>query len=228
MKRYILLVTAILSIWITSYLSSLPLNWVSQWDMSDLYPTLITPATFTFSIWSVIYLSWIILGVYVATKKVKLSGKQIWILWWAQVVSMLWLFPWHFNCIWVSLLVILTILWFLSYLISLKDTDLLFSRVAHLFFWWILVASIANAHIFLVSNNMYDHWLVLTILSILLWAGINLAILLKQDHSISSLVFIWALYGILSNSEVSSIMWVASLGVIMLWSIILLKKIKHV
>ena len=70
MLRYIPLLVAIVVIGFTSWASipsfGYPLGGYSQADISNMYPTAITPAGFTFSIWSLIYLSWLIAGVYIA------------------------------------------------------------------------------------------------------------------------------------------------------------------
>jgi benzodiazapine receptor len=39
----------------------IPLGAFDQGEVSALYPTLFTPAVFTFSIWSIIYLSWVVI-----------------------------------------------------------------------------------------------------------------------------------------------------------------------
>ncbi|MBK7650552.1 MAG: tryptophan-rich sensory protein, partial [Flammeovirgaceae bacterium] len=41
----------------------LPINGMNTGQISDLYPSLFTPAGFTFSVWSVIYLSLIVFSI---------------------------------------------------------------------------------------------------------------------------------------------------------------------
>lgn len=62
--HFLLLLISLLTIAFTS-LVSIPgspylIGGMTQADISNMYPTAITPAGITFAIWSVIYLSWII------------------------------------------------------------------------------------------------------------------------------------------------------------------------
>jgi hypothetical protein len=64
MIRYLLLITALITIGLTS-LVSIPgspylIGGMTQADISAMFATAITPAGVTFSIWSVIYLGWLI------------------------------------------------------------------------------------------------------------------------------------------------------------------------
>ena len=67
---YLLLIISLLTIGFTSLVSipSSPylIGGMTQADISNMFPSAITPAGVTFSIWSLIYLSWIVAGVYVA------------------------------------------------------------------------------------------------------------------------------------------------------------------
>lgn len=64
MQKYLLLITALVTIGLTS-LVSIPgspylIGGYTQADISAMFSTAITPAGLTFSIWSLIYLSWVI------------------------------------------------------------------------------------------------------------------------------------------------------------------------
>lgn len=68
--QYLLLITSLFTIGFTT-LVSIPdspflIGGMTQADISNMYPTAITPAGFTFAIWSLIYLSWIVVGVFIA------------------------------------------------------------------------------------------------------------------------------------------------------------------
>jgi hypothetical protein len=70
MQKYLLLITALITIGLTS-LVSIPgspylIGGMTQADISAMFATSVTPAGVTFAIWSLIYISWIIAGVYVA------------------------------------------------------------------------------------------------------------------------------------------------------------------
>ena len=53
----------------------LPLNGLTTKELSDTLSTLITPAGFTFAIWSLIYLALIALTIAILTKKVQLPDR---------------------------------------------------------------------------------------------------------------------------------------------------------
>lgn len=228
MKKIILIISWILSIWLTSYISLLPLNWVNQADISNMYSTSITPSGFTFSIWSVIYLSWIILGIYsfFHKKNLKLKKREILILASVQLGTVLWLIPWHYDFIWISFLIMLGILWILSYLSTRKIKDKIFSATIYLFFGWILVAAIANLHIFLVSINFYIFPVIFWVISLFIWAIINYIFINKYNTIIPAAVFIWALIWIILNNANEYIIWTSYLIIFTLWLIILFQKKK--
>jgi len=197
MKKYILLISAIIAIGLTTYLSLLPLNWVSQADISNMYDTPITPAGFTFSIWSLIYLSWFALGAYALIKKPKISKKLRYKLAAAQLLSMMWLIPWHFQYIFVSFIVmsgIFIILW--KTMQAKKWTNKYFNWVVSLFFGWIAVAALLNANTVLIANGLYTYPIIFSGISIGLAAGISTYWVYKKQNYIPLLVLIWALIGI--------------------------------
>jgi hypothetical protein len=225
MKKYIFIISSVISIWLTSYLSILPLNWNSQADISNLYSTSITPAWFTFSIWIIIYLSWIFLWIYIMLKNIKIKNIKILLLITAQIISALWLFPWHYNYIWISLIIMMILLSILWYLSINREKNVIFQNISDLFFWWILVASIANAHIFLVYSNIYSEPVILWVISLIIWWLINYIILKKYNSLITSIVFIWALIWIISKQTEIFIIFTSYIILIILTLIIVKNKI---
>lgn len=70
MIRYLLLITALITIGFTT-LVSIPgspylIGGMTQADISNMFATSVTPSGMTFAIWSLIYLSWIVAGIYIA------------------------------------------------------------------------------------------------------------------------------------------------------------------
>jgi hypothetical protein len=225
MKKYIFIISSVISIWLTSYLSILPLNWNSQADISNLYSTSITPAWFTFSIWSIIYLSWIFLWIYIMLKNIKIKNNKILLLITAQIISALWLFPWHYNYIWISLIIMMILLSILWYLSINREKNVVFQNISDLFFWWILVASIANTHIFLVYSNLYSESVILWVISLIIWWLINYIIIKKYNSLVTSIVFIWALIWIISKQTEIFIILTSYIILIILTLIIVKNKI---
>ena len=197
---YFFLFIAVVSILLTSIISLIPLGWVSQGDISDMYITSITPAGFTFSIWSIIYISWILLGLYSIYynkwwKKYLLLAGSIFL-------SVIWLLPWHYDIIWLSLVIMAGIFWSLVYIFLRKAyKDKYFQYTLELYLWWILVAFIANIHIFLVSVNIYTFPIFFTFVSFIIWLTLLSYSINTHKSFIPSYVFLWALFGIYTNQN---------------------------
>lgn len=214
MKKYILLLSTIITIALTILFSILPLNWLSQADISNMYTTFITPAWYTFSIWSIIYITWLILWFYILFKKPKdIIKKEINYLASAIFISAVWLIPYHYQIICITLSLIVLILWILFYLIKYPSANKLFNKITELYFWWIYAATLLNIHLLLVFNDKYYYWEIIWTISIFAWVLINIYLLRKYSTYIASLVLVWALFWIIVNQMNqsiinSSIIWI--------------------
>lgn len=198
MKKYILIISAIISIGLTSYFSLLPLNGVSQADISNIYSTPITPAGFTFSIWSLIYASWLGLWIYALTGKLKTKKALRYKLTAAQLISATWLIPWHYQYILISAIVIFTILVILWNIMNQhKLKSKVFEYIVALFMWWIAIASLVNINIVLIAYDLYTYPQLFSGLSLLLWALFSWYWIYKKSSYIPLLVFIWAIIWII-------------------------------
>lgn len=130
--KYIPLIVAVFTIFFTS-LVSIPgspflIGGMTQADISNMFATSVTPAGFTFAIWSVIYLFWILAGLVLSgclvtnfTKKYfpKLvpyfidshtSKKTMVTFSLGIVLTAVWLLPWGNLYIGTALIVMLMIL----------------------------------------------------------------------------------------------------------------------
>lgn len=202
MKYYILLLSGVISVALSSYLSvSLPFGMENQQVISDNFSTIITPAGFTFSIWWLIYASWIIFGLYVAYKKIDLPKKSVYLLASAQVISTLWLIPSQLLQIPLSFLVMIVIFVLLGMLVQKNVKNTYFSLVSQLFFGWIVIASIANFHQTLVYFEIYFYPVIFGVVSIIIWCVLSVYFLRKYKYYIPILVLAWALYGIIDAQD---------------------------
>ena len=193
MHKYFLFVSAIVAVWLSAVISIIPIGMYNQWQVSALLPTLFTPATYTFWIWSLIYLSWIVLWCATLIWSIHISPKNTYLLSGAQVLSSLWLIPAQYFYIATSLCVMLVLLFLLTktFLHSQKEPAL-FRYTLELFFWWIVIASIANIHLTLVDYDVYFFPVFLTSVSIILGCIINLFITFRYKAFIAPSVFIWS------------------------------------
>lgn len=197
MKKYGFLLVSLGTIGITTFFSLLPLAGKSQADISELYPTSFTPAGFTFSLWSIIYLSWIISGIISIYKNYIPSSYFLW----AIALTALWLIPWHFQFIGTSVLVMWIILWLLLKSFFQESHPRSIKYSLELTLWWILIAMIANIHVFLFAYKLYFVPEILTCFSLFLAMGIQGYFISVQKSYVWAFVAIWACIWIISAQE---------------------------
>lgn len=136
----------------------LPLGGRSTGEISENYPNLFAPAGYAFSIWGVIY---ILLGIYVVYQlwlvKNELAERinRIFIV--NALLNASWLLAWHYDIIWLSVIIMAGLLFTL-----IRISDIFHARVLvpkerwlirmpfSIYFGWITVATIANVTVFLV------------------------------------------------------------------------------
>lgn len=180
-------------------------------QISDAYPTLITPAGYVFSIWGVIY---ILLGIFVVyqalpSQQGKGFQKRIgWLFALSSLVNIAWLFLWQFE--YLSFSVILMFLLLASLISIYLRLDIGRSKgemreklAVHVpfsvYLGWITIATIANVSVTLVSVNWDgfginpETWTALVILVALL---ISVLVVATRKDVAYALVIIWALVGI--------------------------------
>ena len=93
----------------------LPINGMNTGELSALYPSLFTPAGFTFSIWSVIYL--LLIGFVI--KQRSISGNtyftelSLWFLL-SCLANASWILAWHYQFLFASVLIMILLLFSLS------------------------------------------------------------------------------------------------------------------
>lgn len=136
----------------------LPLGGRSTGEISDNYQNLFAPAGYAFSIWGLIYT---LLGIYVIYQlfqkedELVLKVNRLFIV--NASLNALWIFSWHYDLIWLSVLIMIGL--FIT-LIKIADVfknkiitkkEILLVRLPFsIYFGWITVATIANIAVFLV------------------------------------------------------------------------------
>ncbi len=203
---------------IINFLSnSLPINNRTPADISESYPNLFAPAGFTFSIWGLIYL-W--LGAYVIYQFVRERRKKdgisnsvlnkiniLFIL--TSIANISWIFAWHYDYIFLSLIIMISLLVFLVKIANilrnetknLSTLDTIFIKSPFsVYFGWITVATIANSTIFLVSLGFRSFFFPEQVWAIaVLFTGVLIggARTIKDKNTLYGIVLIWAYFGIL-------------------------------
>ncbi len=191
--------------------NALPFNDQSQAEIAAKYPSLFTPAGFTFSIWGVIYLALLIFVVWQALPSQRSNAKAASISRLFQLNCALnasWLVVWHYDLLALSMLVMLAILATLVLiyrrLLDTLDTAPFFEHVVlylpfSLYTAWITVATIANASVLQIAYGWDNVGLTAsqwTLLKIALAGAIGSTMILKIRDVPFALVVAWAAYGI--------------------------------
>ncbi|AJE51204.1 tryptophan-rich sensory protein [Paenibacillus polymyxa] len=207
--------------------STLPIGGRSTAAVSNMYPTLITPAGYAFSIWSVIYVLLACFAVYQATStgQAKTSVQSIGIFFILSCLfNIIWIFLWQY--VYVELCVIVIILYLLSLFVVYTRTrtpqptrgEMWFVKLPFsLNLGWVSVATLINIAVALEKNEWSGWGLSDTIWAIIiLLIGAALAILVSFPYrdSIYPLVFVWAYVAIAiehpNNENVRLAVWILS------------------
>ncbi len=191
--------------------NAIPFNNLTQADLGEIYPVLITPAAYVFAIWGLIYLALIAFIVYQVMPGFRENPvvKAVGILFAvSSLFNILWLFFWHYQRVGWSMIIMLLLLATLIAIYlrigavtaekSLYDR-LLVKYPFSLYLGWVTAATIVNFNVLLYDLG----WLGIgtggvffTMAMIIIAALVALAVFyLRQDY-IFSAVFVWALIGI--------------------------------
>ncbi len=188
-------------------------------EISNSYPTLITPAGYVFSIWGIIY---VLLGIYLVyqalpSQKNSPFQKQInglFIL--TNVLNVVWLFFWQTEQLPISVGIIVA---FLATLIAIylrlnigkSNVSLKEKLCVHVpfsvYLGWVTIATIANIAVTLVSIGWDGFGLSLQTWAVLVLGVavlIDIIVIATRKDVAYSLVFIWALAGIAVNQSTNS------------------------
>lgn len=187
-----------------------PINDQSMTEISAKYPSLFTPAGFTFSIWGLIYLALIGFVVYQALPSQRSNSTIARVSPWFQVnclANAAWLIAWHYDLLILSLGLMLVLLVTLSwiYRVLLHEPHVFISQYLLLFVpfslytAWITLATVANLSVLQTAYG-WDYagmtavnW---TFLKLALAGAIGVTIALRYRDVIFALVLAWGCYGI--------------------------------
>ena len=196
--------------------NALPINNRTTGELSDIYPNLFVPAGLTFSIWGLIYILLAIFVIYQIviafrknTQDISFISKIGFLFFISCLANIGWIFAWHYQIVWLSLVIMLVILGsllaiYLRLNIGKSQASKAEKYMVHLpfsiYLGWITIATIANVTALLVNvgwNNFglgEQFWAVLVIA---VGIVIALAILFTRRDIFYCLVVDWALLGIL-------------------------------
>jgi hypothetical protein len=193
--------------------NALPINGRTPGEISDALPSFFTPASFTFSIWSVIYLFLLGFTIYQALPSQRerpFLGQIGWLFAGTTVLNVFWLLAWHYGFYAVSVLFMVSLLVTLIAIYlrlgigqrnaNLTTADkLLYQTTFSLYLGWITVATIANIASVLgyLGWNGFgidgQIWSAIMMMIAVLVAGV---LLFNRRNLAYAAVLVWALFGI--------------------------------
>ena len=183
-------------------------------EISNKYESLFTPASFTFSIWGVIYLGLLIHSIYLIWIAFRRRGNYLELIRSAPILSLaytimiFWIWFWGNDQVGIAMFLLFAILLCLIYLVRKLRMELWDAPLSimafiwwpiDIFFGWICVASIANTSIYLTSIA-WNRWGISesgwTIIIVGVVTALGLYLIAKRNMREVAAVFIWALFGI--------------------------------
>ncbi|SHK05239.1 TspO and MBR related proteins [Anaerobranca californiensis DSM 14826] len=188
------------------------INGLSQKEVSDLYPTLITPSPSTFGIWSVIY-GLIILTVIMMIIKHddhyygKAIDKISSLFWLSSGLNMLWIVLFAYNLIFLSTVVIFALLLTVIFIVKgvgqlQTQRRFLLPVTFGLYSGWLMIATVVNITLWLVKIQWTgfgispEVWAIIILLISVVLTGV---VLLDIKNGIFPLPIAWAYFGIYNN-----------------------------
>lgn len=212
-------------------------------EISDKYESGITPADFTFSIWSVIYIALSVMTIfhlvqafkqpedYITNRELKLIGGVFAL---NQFVISLWVYTWLNDMPGVSLALLL-VQFFTLYVIDRRlrllnpkkgNISLFITQLPlSIYFGWITVATLANFAAWLISLgwlanpslNLYVSYALLMVAAMM-----GLVVVYFKHNIFYGIVIIWAIYGIImkvmerGEAHYHSLVYLGAFGIILI------------
>jgi benzodiazapine receptor len=183
--------------------NALPINNQTMPVISAKYPSLFTPAGFTFSIWGVIYLALLVFVIYQSLPAQRQNQSIAGISKLFQInciANAIWIVVWHYDLLALSVFVMLVILATLIQMYrKLRGEKLIMRLPFSLYTAWISLATIANISALQISSGWDDtglsavQW---TFVKLALAGAIGASVIVKLRDIPFILVVAWAAYGI--------------------------------
>jgi hypothetical protein len=200
-EYWLCLITFVFMITANTLAVTLPLNGKSTGELSDSYPNLFVPAGGTFSIWGLIYSLIIIFLVKISVdvyRKKENELQNLRYVWINFLLNGVWIFFWHYQWLFMSLVIMIGILVTLI-LHNNKINGILEKITFGIYLGWICVATIANVTTLLVNINWTrlgiseEIW---TIIMIVIGGIVGAFSLQKLKNPYLAFSLLWAFVGI--------------------------------
>ncbi len=201
------------------------LNGVTPGAISDRYPTVLTPANFAFSIWTLVYLGLIAFSIYQLVPRNLVRFRSVRSLYVVTcVLNCLWLYFWHREqigyCLGLIAAMALVLIAIIAQFSRLDDQSggLFTKSPIGLYAGWVMAATLVNLVIFLKYLNTdlsSAVWSAIGAAALLVAAGVAVLIRFAFRNYLFSLSIAWAATAIaVEQSGNTAIVVAASICVI--------------
>lgn len=239
----------VIMILINSLANILPLNGMTTGQLSDLYPNLLVPIGYTFSIWGLIYISLTSYVIYQFKFNKKYPDnhdhviKKIntyFVI--SNVLNALWIIAWHYKYIYLSMIIIFLMLVSLilirttiSQRINLNKKEVWYVKNPFsIYLGWIIVANFLN--LIVVLDDLFNGFgidiEIYTSIFIVLALIVGVTLIKIYKEKLLPVVFIWAFGGILfKHIEIYEMKYriiISTVAVAMLICVISIITIKYI
>ncbi len=217
---------AIAAVLVMNYLAAtLPLFGRGTGEISDMFEILLTPASYAFSIWSVIYLLLVGFVIYQFRNSSEsnegIEAVGMWLVI-NSLCNIIWLFFWHSLLTEIATVIIILLL-LTTIVLYVRTRRIVRPSVAQIilvklpfsiYMGWVSVATILNIGIVLHKNDWSGFGLsptVWSVIGLIVGALIALVIGYRYRDSIYPLVFVWAYSAIAFKHQDSHATWLTAI-----------------
>jgi translocator protein len=202
MRSVLVLVATIATIAYNGLAAAGQVNSVSPADVSNRYPTVLTPAGYAFSIWSLIYLGLVAFSIFQLLPRNAARFRNVRTLYIIScVLNCAWIYFWHHDQIAICLVLIVALLATLLFIIKRLEPDnerggALFAKVPFgIYAGWVTAATLVNFVVFLsyigVSLDSRT-WNAIGVSLILLAAAVGVAVRWGLKNYVFPMSIAWA------------------------------------
>lgn len=200
-------------------------NDVTPAAISDKYSTVLTPAGYAFSIWTLIYVGQIAFTVYQLLPRNLARFRSVRLMYLVScLLNCAWIYFWHHDQIAVCLALILALLGTLTFIIWRFSVEpaaegALFTKIPFgIYAGWVTAASLVNFVVFLNYMGLslgYRAWNLIGMVLILLAAGVAIFVRIWLKNYLFALSIAWAATAIaVKQSSNTAIIITAAISVI--------------
>ncbi|GEK88252.1 TspO and MBR related proteins [Alkalibacterium putridalgicola] len=213
------------------------INDMSQQEVSDMYPTLITPAPSTFSIWSVIYtlliISIIVMLIRYNDSYYEEAIEEISYLFWLSCfLNIIWIITFSYILIGLSTLFIFAFLIVMVLIVKRvgkiqKKRRWLLPITFGLYSGWLFIATVVNISAWLVKIEWNGFGIaeeVWAVIILLIAVGLTAFVLFSTENAIFPIPIAWAYFGIYNKlispegyqGDYTALQYTALIGIVLL------------